>query len=70
MDRSNPLPPAASRRATLGRRRLLKALAAGGGAMAGAALLPGRWAKPVVEVGVLPAHAQVSATPTLPLPPN
>jgi hypothetical protein len=53
---------------TLGRRQLLKALAAGGGAVAGAALLPGQWAKPVVEVGVLPAHAQTSGP--LPLPPD
>ena len=45
---------------TLGRRELLKALAAAGGAVAASSLLPGEWAKPVVEVGVLPAHAQVS----------
>jgi hypothetical protein len=43
----------------ISRRRLLKALAAAGGAIA-ASLLPGEWAKPVVEVGVLPAHAQVT----------
>jgi hypothetical protein len=48
---------------TLGRRQLLKALAATGGAAAAASLLPGKWAKPVVEAGVLPAHAQVSPTP-------
>ena len=42
------------------RREILKALAAGGGALAAAAFLPGRWAKPVVESGVLPAHAQSS----------
>ena len=46
---------------TLGRRELLKALAAAGGAVTASSLLPGEWAKPVVEVGVLPAHAQVSA---------
>ena len=45
---------------TLGRRQLLKAIAATGGAVAASTLLPGEWAKPVVEVGVLPAHAQVS----------
>jgi hypothetical protein len=43
----------------ISRRRLLKALTAAGGALA-ASLLPGEWAKPVVEVGVLPAHAQVT----------
>jgi hypothetical protein len=48
---------------TLGRRQLLKALAATGGAAAAASLLPGKWAKPVIEAGVLPAHAQVSPTP-------
>jgi hypothetical protein len=48
---------------TLGRRQLLKVLAATGGAAAASSLLPGKWAKPVVEAGVLPAHAQVSPTP-------
>ena len=45
---------------TLGRRELLKVLAAAGGAVTANSLLPGEWAKPVVEVGVLPAHAQTS----------
>ena len=45
---------------TLNRRRLLKALAAAGGAIAASTLLPSQWIKPVVEVGVLPVHAQGS----------
>ena len=44
----------------LSRRRLLKALAATGGAITASTLLPGKWVKPVVEVGMLPAHALVS----------
>jgi hypothetical protein len=62
---------------TLGRRELLKVLAAAGGAVAASSLLPGEWAKPVVEVGVLPAHAQVSGVllsittcSTAPIPPD
>jgi hypothetical protein len=45
---------------TLSRRQLLKAITAAGGAIAASTMLPGKWAQPVVEVGVLPAHAQVS----------
>ncbi len=52
--------PAETPEKTFGRRELLKALAAAGGAVTASSLLPGEWAKPVVEVGVLPAHAQVS----------
>lgn len=48
---------------TLGRRELLKALAATGGAVTAASLLPGAWTKPVIEAGVLPAHAAVSLVP-------
>lgn len=56
---------------SLGRRKLLKALAASGGAMAAASLLPGEWTAPVIEVGLLPAHAQASPTPTpIPAPPR
>lgn len=43
---------------TLSRREVLKALAAASGALGAAAFLPGKWAKPVIEAGVLPAHAQ------------
>jgi hypothetical protein len=51
------------------RRRLLKALIASGGAVAASTLLPNKWSKPTVEVGMLPVHAQATAvvppTPTL-----
>jgi hypothetical protein len=45
------------------RRRLLKALVASGGAVAASTLLPSKWSKPSVEVGVLPVHAQATAPP-------
>ena len=48
---------------TLSRRELLKALAAAGGALGAAAFLPGKWTKPLVEAGVLPAHAQATFGP-------
>lgn len=44
----------------ISRRRLLKLIATAGGAAAATTLLPGEWSRPVVEVGVLPAHAQVT----------
>ncbi len=43
-----------------GRRRLLKALAVGGGAVVGGNSLPESWMKPVIESVVLPTHAQAS----------
>ena len=46
----------------LNRRGLIKALAASGGAAALSTMLPGSWLKPVVKVGVLPAHAQTSGS--------
>jgi secreted PhoX family phosphatase len=49
----------------IGRRDLLKALAASGGAIAVTSIVPGKWAKPVIEAGLLPAHAQGSPTPML-----
>ena len=47
---------------TISRRRLLQALVASGLAAAGSSL-PANWFGPEVEVGVLPAHAQVSPGP-------
>ncbi|MDX1384477.1 MAG: hypothetical protein R3190_12570 [Thermoanaerobaculia bacterium] len=46
-----------------GRRRLLKALTLGTGAV-GLSAVPGKWIKPVAHLGTLPAHAQ----PSLPNP--
>ncbi len=51
-----------ARKLTVGRRRLIKVIAATGGAAAASFLLPGKWFQPVIDVGVLPAHAQVSST--------
>ncbi len=50
---------------TISRRQLLKTLIAAGGAISASTLLPGEWAEPVVEIGVLPVHAQVSPTPSV-----
>jgi len=44
----------------LSRREALKALSAASGAILTAAMLPDKWARPVVGSGVLPAHAQAS----------
>jgi hypothetical protein len=44
------------------RRALLKTIFVGGAAVSSSAFLPKKWVKPVVESGVLPVHAQVSAT--------
>jgi hypothetical protein len=43
---------------TMSRRRLLKLIAATGGAVAASGLVPAQWITPVVNVGTLPALAQ------------
>lgn len=47
---------------TSARRRLLKALMAGGGAGAIGGALPDRWTTPMVDAVLLPAHAQATAS--------
>ena len=53
----------------LNRRELLKILAASGGGLVAGAFLPEGWIKPVIEAGVLPAHAQATPPPPPPPPP-
>ncbi len=48
---------------TISRRQLLKTIIAAGGAITASTLLPGEWTDPLIEVGVLPAHAQGSINP-------
>ncbi len=48
---------------TMSRRKLLKVLAATGGTVATTMLLPSKWVKPLVKVGVLPVHAQATDIP-------
>jgi len=45
---------------SLNRRDAIKVLAAAGAGLASATLLPGKWDKPAMQMGVLPAHAQSS----------
>jgi hypothetical protein len=42
------------------RRRLLLTLGVTAGTVAASVMIPGKWIKPIVDVGVLPAHAQLS----------
>lgn len=42
------------------RRRLLKAMAAGGGLIAGAKTLPEKWSSPLVQTTIMPAHATMT----------
>lgn len=59
MENHNPLKTTISNQAKLPRRMALK-LAAGGGLLAGSALLTEQWSKPVLKAVMLPAHAQTS----------
>ena len=43
------------------RRKTLKTLAAGAGALAGSTVMPDRWITPIIQGIALPAHAQTSA---------
>lgn len=45
---------------SISRRDALKALAATGAGVVAASLLPGKWEKPAMQMGVLPVHAQSS----------
>ena len=47
---------------TISRRQALKTLLAAAGGIGASAFLPSRWVKPVVQSGVLPVHAQASAS--------
>jgi hypothetical protein len=49
------------------RRKLLKSIAAGGGAVVAGKSLPESWSHPVVDSVILPAHAETSAPPVVPL---
>jgi hypothetical protein len=49
-----------SENTSLSRRDLVKFLAAAGGSLSASILLPGRWIKPEIASGVLPAHAQAT----------
>lgn len=42
------------------RRKLLKAITGAGGAIAAGNMLPDKWARPMVDAALLPAHAQTS----------
>ena len=46
----------------INRRMLLKTLVTCSGTAALGAILPGNWVKPVIGIGVLPAHAQTSCS--------
>lgn len=49
------------------RRKLLKSIAAGSGTLIAGKNLPESWIQPVVETMIIPAHAQTSQSPAVPL---
>ncbi|GEM_PF-3678698 len=55
---------AESNQKTMGRRQVLKAITATSGAVIASQVLPSTWTKPLIESGILPAHAATSATNT------
>jgi hypothetical protein len=57
--------PEASEEAKIGRRRLLKMVTATGGALAASSVLPGKWTKPEVHAGAVPAQTAVSPLLTI-----
>ena len=48
---------------TAGRRKLLKTVVAGGGAVTVAKMMPDEWSRPVVDSIMLPSHARTSESP-------
>ena len=52
------------------RRKLLKSIAAGSGAIVAGKSLPESWSRPVVDSVMLPAHAQTSPAPPVPEEPT
>ena len=59
------------KKSSVSRRKLLKSIAAGSGAIVTGKSLPESWSRPVVDSVMLPAHAQTSpATPVIPGTPS
>jgi hypothetical protein len=58
MERTTVSPEANNEQVSKSRRKLLKAVAATGGAVVASALVPSEWTEPVVKAGVMPAYAQ------------
>ena len=59
------------KKSSVSRRKLLKSIAAGSGAIVAGKSLPENWTKPVIDSVMLPAHAQTSPPPpTTPAPPQ
>lgn len=60
MEKMNPSSENINQKHTIGRRKLLKLLASTTGAVGASLLLPEKWTNPILDVIVLPAHAQTS----------